>query len=151
MIDNNFPSTHKRKGEQTHFYLKIAEFEKLHTIRGNYKLWKKRFNKIEKGLANLSVREWMGKPYFSKQRELFLLTNDDGIGIEKITFSSTGIMPVQYINEKLFLKPLNILAKNDGLKLNDFEEWFKNYDLSKPMAIIHFTDFRYDKINKFNF
>ena len=26
---------------------------------------------------------------------------------------------------------------------DDFKEWFKGYDLSKPMAIIHFTAFRY--------
>jgi hypothetical protein len=35
------------------------------------------------------------------------------------------------------------LAKNDGLSENDFCEWFRKYDLSKPMAIIHFTNFRY--------
>ena len=35
------------------------------------------------------------------------------------------------------------LAKNDGLSLEEFKEWFKGYDLSQPMAIIHFTRFRY--------
>ncbi len=35
------------------------------------------------------------------------------------------------------------LARNDGLSLEDWEAWFKDYDLSKPMAIIHFTPFRY--------
>ena len=36
------------------------------------------------------------------------------------------------------------LAKNDGLSLEDFTAWFKGYDLSETMAIIHFTPFRYD-------
>jgi hypothetical protein len=35
------------------------------------------------------------------------------------------------------------LAENDGLSLVDFKAWFKGYDLSKPMAIIHFINFRY--------
>ena len=39
---------------------------------------------------------------------------------------------------------LNELAKNDGLTLPDFKEWFYKYDLSTPMAIIHFTKFRYE-------
>lgn len=36
-----------------------------------------------------------------------------------------------------------ILANNDGLSKEDWQEWFRGYDLSKPMAIIHFTKFRY--------
>jgi len=32
---------------------------------------------------------------------------------------------------------------NDGLTSNDWLEWFKNYDLSQTLAIIHFTKFRY--------
>jgi len=35
------------------------------------------------------------------------------------------------------------LANNDGLSAEDFEAWFKGYNLSEPMAIIHFTEFRY--------
>ena len=32
---------------------------------------------------------------------------------------------------------------NDGLSLDDWFSWFNDYNLSKPMAIIHFTNFRY--------
>ena len=39
-------------------------------------------------------------------------------------------------------KGITILAKNDGLRYEDFKEWFKSYD-SETMVIIHFTDFRY--------
>ena len=35
------------------------------------------------------------------------------------------------------------LSKNDGLSLEDLKSWFKPYDLSKPMVIIHFGKFRY--------
>jgi len=35
------------------------------------------------------------------------------------------------------------LAANDGLLTEDWYRWFKKYDLSKPMAVIHFTSFRY--------
>lgn len=35
------------------------------------------------------------------------------------------------------------VAKNDGLHPADWIEWFSAYDLSKPMAIIHFAKFRY--------
>ncbi len=35
------------------------------------------------------------------------------------------------------------IAKNDGLSFEDFCEWFKVRN-KKPMAIIHFTDFRYE-------
>ena len=38
-----------------------------------------------------------------------------------------------------------MLAENDGLTFADWKAWFSNpkYDLSEPMAIIHFTKFRY--------
>lgn len=36
-----------------------------------------------------------------------------------------------------------LLAKNDGLSLDDWIEWFRSYDISESMAVIHFTSFRY--------
>jgi hypothetical protein len=50
-------------------------------------------------------------------------------------------MKIDEIIERL--EYYNELSKNDGLSLPDFKAWFKNYDLSEPMAIIHFTKFRY--------
>lgn len=122
----------------------FAKYRKLHTIRANYEFWKKRFEKIESGEAVLSIRQWVGKPYGkgSKQREIARLTREDGIGIERLTFDrSPHLLPnVDY-------KPVGVgnLANNDGLSLDDWKEWFKGYDLSKPLAIIHFTKFRYAK------
>ena len=52
-----FPVTHIRKGEQTGFKDKFlaaigkaeGKWLKVHTIRANYDLWKKRFDEIEAG------------------------------------------------------------------------------------------------------
>ncbi|MBQ9637447.1 MAG: hypothetical protein IJV36_06090 [Prevotella sp.] len=66
---------------------------------------------------------------------------EHGIGIERLTFDKGGFLPdANY-------KPVGIgnLANNDGLSLEDWREWFKGYDLSKPLAIIHFTSFRYNR------
>ena len=80
-ISRTFPVTHKRKGEETFFVEKIEanscvgcgagmcdiccsrhyqDVPKLHTIRGNYDLWKKRFEKINKGEAVLELYYWSG-------------------------------------------------------------------------------------------
>lgn len=103
-----FPATHPRKGEQTYFkeqfeiaigkiagvqildengrYFSAILNPKLHTIRANYELWRKRFEQIERGEACLSIRQWMGKPYASKQQEIARLTKEDGIGLQRLEF-----------------------------------------------------------------
>lgn len=142
-----FPVTHPRAGEETHFKDWLvgslyygAENGKIHTIRANYELWAKRFEQINAGKACLSVRYWEGKPYRSKQHEIVRLTKDDGIGIQKLRFEENSMF-LPNVN----YKPVAVgwLADNDGLSLEDWEEWFRGYELSKPMAIIHFTKFRY--------
>lgn len=147
-----FPVTHIRKGEPTGFKDKFLaainkedEWCKLHTIRANYELWKKRFDEIAAGNACLAIRQWTGRPYCSKQVELARLTREDGIGLQKLE-----IVKEKYNSRELWLGyadgrqiDVNNLAQNDGLSLNDWIEWFKNYKLNQPMAIIHFTSFRY--------
>ncbi|ULB35647.1 hypothetical protein [Proteiniphilum propionicum] len=158
-VSRTFPSTHNRKGEQTYFIEKIGralgkgkvevyeEFgqdisPKLHTIRANYPLWKKRFKEIEKGKACLSLRYWSGKPYKSKQIEFARLTKEDGIGLQIVDLrDDAGVEHLASIRD--CFKADDRIAKNDGLIFDDFKEWFKGYDLNKPMAIIHFTKFRY--------
>ena len=153
-LSQRFPARHPRKGEPTDFDKKVlnAVWEahrcttqyidfppKLHTIRANYLLWKKRFKQIEAGKAILSVRQWTGKPYCSKQRVICNLTASDGIGLQKMEFtknpSRSWVAGMVYDND--------IIAYHDGLSLQDWTAWFKSYDLTKPLAIIHFTNFRY--------
>jgi hypothetical protein len=168
-VSRTFPKTHKRAGQQTWFVEKINEEgmpisddpimgKKIHTIRANYELWEKRIKEVQEGKAILSLRYWSGEPYRTKQIEFAQLDKDSGVGVQELKFGycnslislSDKFFPIitkPYIIELENLKDkyLDILqiSKNDGLKFGDFMDWFKNYDLSKPMAIIHFTSFRY--------
>ena len=149
-----FPTTHPKAGIPTGFEHKLQAaingwsdhaHLKLHTIRANYPLWAKRFEQIERGEAYLSVRQWSGKPYASKQVEIARLTKEDGIGLQKLIYKKENrLSPARYTIEDCEIDT-RMLAENDGLTLADWEAWFSNprYDLSEPMAIIHFTKFRY--------
>jgi hypothetical protein len=150
-VSRYFPSYHKRKGDRTFFIEKIKpelelnkelpwpyEGEKIHTIRGNYPLWEKRIEEIQKGNAILSIRYWSGNPYRSKQVEFMKLDKSSSIGLQKLTQPDNFAMAV--INNTSV--DWETIAKNDGLNFDDFYEWFKNSG-SDPMAIIHFTNFRY--------
>jgi len=72
--------------------------------------------------------------------EIARLTAEDGVGIQKLEFVSNklGLPRIGIVYQRKYE-----LASNDGLSFEDWEDWFKDYDLSKPMAIIHFTKFRY--------
>jgi hypothetical protein len=169
-VSRYFPVTHPRKGEETYFVEKIDNaigatkccnvgiyspigyvniWPKIHTIRANYPFWEKRINEINEGKAVLSIRYWSGKPYNSKQVEICQLDKDSGIGLQRLN-SADWILPKKRINNLAVwghslgkIIKVDELAKNDGLSIEDFKAWFKGYDLSKPMAIIHFTNFRY--------
>ena len=150
-LSRKFPVSHKRAGEQTNFAhllgnalfvkedaLSVCKHKK-HTIRANFPLWENRIAQIQNGEAVLSVRQWTGKPYQSKQVEIARLTAEDGVGIQELKL--TDLSKPTTINGQRIELPL--LAKNDGLGFNDWFYWFEKYDLSKPLAIIHFTKFRY--------
>lgn len=117
----------------------IGKTKKLHTIRANYPLWEKRIKEVQEGYAVLSIRQWMGKPYRSKQVEIARLSAEDGVGIQKLELTNdfseciVGDHRYSYVS----------VAKNDGLHHADWLDWFSCYDLSKSMAVIHFTKFRY--------
>ena len=148
-VSEKFPKTHPKSGEPTNFPMSIKHYDKIHTIRGNYDLWAKRFEKINAGEAVLSVRVWEGKPYNSKQREIFRYDYRRKIGIEKLNMDTFDVGRDDnndvYLNFEVgkTMVSADLLAKNDGLCYEDFENWFKGYDFSRPMAVIHFTDFRY--------
>lgn len=141
-VSQYFPKTHSRAGELTNFVDYLDQFSqphshspKIHTIRNNYNLWKHRIDEINKGNVILSVRFWTGKPYNSKQKIIF---NTNKVGIQKLNEPDNQIAAL--IDESKV--NWEDVAKNDGLSFFDFCEWFKNAG-SEPMAVIHFTDFRY--------
>lgn len=142
-VSRVFPKTHARSGEPTYFREKILSAEKLHTIRANYHLWKKRIDEVNAGEAILSVRYWSGKPYNSKQLRIVEFDKDSGVGVQMLFFDECSINKALIADSSRTFIPPSEIAKNDGLSLKDFEEWFRKYDLSKPMAIIQFTKFRY--------
>lgn len=158
MLSKVFPATHPRAGQPTGFFDKFMAGQadsrkgwlvspKLHTIRANYALWAKRIAEVQRGEAVLSVRQWLGRPYMSKQVTIATLTADDGVGIQKLTFFSGRIIyPIVGLYQPSvghYQPSVKEMAHNDGLGSTDWVNWFKNYDLSKPLAIIHFTKFRY--------
>lgn len=145
-VSRTFPKNHKRSGQNTWFKEKINEAimpisdepimgKKIHTVRGNYELWEKRARQINEGKAILSVRYWSGKPYNSKQVEFLQLNK---IGVQKLKD------PTNFVYAEIDGGICNWedIAKNDGLSFDDFCEWFKIRQ-NKPMAVIHFTEFRY--------
>lgn len=120
----------------------LWKYRKLHTIRANYDLWAARIAEVEAGRACLSIRQWAGKPYRSPQIEIGRLTHADGIGIQKLEIRT----PFAFTIDDMLHDPQTLelqLAHNDGLSLDDWRGWFKG-DKSKAMAIIHFTNFRYE-------
>ncbi len=138
-----FPVTHSRAGEKTGFEQKLKNGIKKHTIRYNAKdVWDKRYNDISKSKKYLSVREWTGRPYNSEQREF---ARYDKKGLQKITmtYSSTDEVPQCWVEGKQV--SAYDLAKNDGLSVEDFTEWFFGCNKGNVFdgVIIHFTDFRY--------
>lgn len=156
-VSRYFPSKHPKKGKETRFINKILmalsliennNLCKIHTIRSNYELWEKRIKEVQEGKAILSLRYWSGKPYKSKQVEFACLDKDSGIGIGKLILPGENItgwlrnndVALRGTNGGLML---SLIAQNDGLSLEDFKAWLKVYDISQPLAIIHFTSFRY--------
>lgn len=135
MVSQRFPAGHFRAGEETRFSSAIQEFKKIHTIRGNYEFWAKRFTEIAAGRAYLSVRTWSGLPYRSKQREIFRFDLRSGLGLQRIEKEGYSFMVDGFPTCRQWL------AENDGLSKADFDDWHRKS--SGAMALIHFTEFRY--------
>jgi hypothetical protein len=162
ILSGQFMKEHPRAGEPTQFREKILSglgkdeelvatcFQKppikLHTIRADYDGWIEKIAAVNRGEAFLRVVTWAGEAYRSPWVDVAVLTKDDGIGVQKLGFDILPTIKLPYVVENELTDKMLLpseLAKNDGLSLKDFKAWFKGYDLSKPMAIIHFTKFRY--------
>lgn len=138
MIAKNFLAYHKRAGQATDFEAKIKAKEKLHTIRPNYEKWKEKIEEVKSGKAELVLKQWEGRPYRSTPNKLSIYDDKDDVDVSKLTKTADGF----FVNDTIKVEP-EILAKNDGLSLQDFEDWFKVFP-TEPMALIHLTGFRYE-------
>lgn len=159
-----FPTTHSKAGKSTHFREKVIkgignysciyrEFwdrttPKIHTIRANYDRWAHNIAKINEGCFYLSLREWSGKPYGSKQNEIVQLHEPIGIQHIELKYHAADDTITARIDGRDWLDAdCYELAKNDGLTVEDFKEWFfgksPKGDTTFTGVIIHFTKFRY--------
>lgn len=128
-----FMKGHPKAGQPTDFKKKLYCQSKIHTIRSNFEYWKPKIEEVAKGKAFLSLREWKGKPYRSKQREFMRVFE---AGFQRVHIITTGAIYVD--GQKI---SSGEVIKNDGLTVEDFDAWFG--DEMYEGIIIHFTEFRY--------
>lgn len=139
---------HPKQGTPTNFKEKILAGEKIHTIRSGIH-WQKVVVMVNLGEAILSLREWSGAPYASKQVEIkqfdklgWQPIRVDHLGKDITSFLVLNTNPVlRSVGKFLNLDQIQTLAKNDGLSTEDFLAWFKK-DMEAG-GILHFTDYRY--------
>lgn len=147
MLSKVFPADHPKVGISTDFKAKLKDGVKKHTIRGNAELWEHRAEEINAGRAELSVRQWSGKPYEpgSHQIEIARYTS---LGTQRITMSFTSpwnrFICVHQDNGDAHYPVFIDVAENDGLSSEDFLAWFQaKKKKTYHGVILHFTDMRY--------
>lgn len=164
-LSKRVPLCLTRKGEPTYFKEKlnnalynqsstvsdldgaIITERKIHTIRGNFARWKHNIDKIAGGGFYLSVRQWSARPYNSPQEEIFQI-HSGGIGCQRITMSyDPDANEVKAVIDGKYMADVEQIAKNDGMSLDDFKEWFFSKEPTEKKlftgVIIHFTPYRY--------
>ena len=135
ILSKNFMLNHPMAGELTDFKGKYQRGEKIHTLRANEKGYLKDGDVV-------SLRQWNGKPYASKQR---IIQDGVQIGIEGVELNRN--MGFGNVKGDILCRWVNVatIARNDGLSVDDFLAWMFA-GAKKPiikMDIIHFTGFRY--------
>lgn len=135
-LSKTFPAYHPRAGEPTGFADAFLSGRKIHTIRANE-------NGYYKPGDIVSVRQWSGKPYASKQ---VVLRDGVKIGVVpvKLFFHTGGGVSI-FVSHGLL--PAHTVSRLDGLSTPDFVAWFNPSsipNLELNYSIIHFTDFRYE-------
>lgn len=123
----------------TRFKEGILNGKKIHTLRPNFEFWKHRIEQVRQGKAVLSIREWDGNPYRSKQTEIARLTTKDGVGIQELTWKGDG-HPFLVDGKKVNML---MLANNELSTLERIHSRMVELDHPKSYAVIHFTNFRY--------
>ena len=143
-LSREFPKTHSKANHSTLFAINLMTGRKLHTIRDDDKgLWEQRIKDVNEGYKVLCVREWMGAPYNSEQRDVKQYVK---VGLQRLTmtYGVDDDVPQAWVDGKEV--SVETLAANDGLRVPDFVEWFfgkTNKTNQFEGVILHFTDFRY--------
>lgn len=145
-LSKTFLKGHSQQGQSTYFRTKVLQGTKIHTLRTNVAYWQPKIEEVAAGKAILSIREWQGMPYRSKQEQITYLTQEDQVGFQIIDldFYNTclKIGPISYDCRI----PMQQLAANDGLELLQFKEWFGLWAATQKRVTaicLHFTAFRY--------
>lgn len=174
-LSKTFFSKHPRKGQETGFKDKVTDGRKVHTCRSNYEYWRAKIEKITAAGGVLSVRQWSEKPYRSPQ-EVITEIPAGIVGVQRLALRRERYVINHYAEDQIkpiattiyydyaaevdgHPVPLEILAENDGLTVDEFKAWFapvfedaeKKYPelssiapaLTIDFAIIHFTKRRY--------
>lgn len=145
-LSKTFLKGHPNAGEPTYFKESFLDGTKKHTIRDNYDYWSRIIDEVRAGKAVLSIRQWSGKPYASKQDpELACLDATSGIGYQPIFMTDQGWCLEATIGND-YVYQMQRVWDNDGLERMDFWNWFfprnGKTDIFKGI-VIHFTKFRY--------
>lgn len=137
-----FLKGHPKAGQPTNFKEKFLAGEKIHTIRaGAY--WEKVAAEVAAGRAQISIRQWTGKPYQSKQEIIKVIDREDGVGVQSFEFRPGHPCCYPILNGRnICPDTLCDVSENDGLSKSDFLAWF-NYPKAFTGNILHFTPFRY--------
>lgn len=176
-LSKTFFPKHPRNGQETGFKDKVTDGRKVHTCRSNYGYWRAKIEKITATGGVLSVRQWSAKPYRSPQ-EVITEIPAGIVGVQRLALRRERRVINHYaeaqVDDKPIISvvyydytaevdghpvPLEILAENDGLTIDDFKAWFapvfaetdKKYPqfaglasaVTIDFAIIHFTKRRY--------
>jgi hypothetical protein len=130
------------------FETAILSGEKIHTLRKNFLFWKRRIETA----GEISVRYWEGRPRHSLQKIIKSITQytpNGRFGVQEVCKINDGKSPGSlfsfYLAENsmpITRLDLDVLARNDGLTLQEFIDWFRDYPEGQ-MALIQFTSFRY--------
>lgn len=149
-FSRQFQTNHPKKGEPTYFVEKIWEsirnyknvdspqyhYMKFESEIMRWKVFEPKHHTIRQGYRwkvgdKFSPRAWSGKPYQSKQ---IIIAPE--IEIKKIwNFSRDLISDKYYLNgHEIDADKLELIAKNDGLTVEDFKAWINKPFLGQVLC-----------------
>ena len=139
-VSQVFLSYHPRKKEPTDFVAKILEDSKKHTVRANYEYWRNIADMVNRGVAELKVTTWSGRPYRSPKMNV---TTFNKIGIQKFCLKmrkKDKSFAIAYVDNRMLLPDeFTTFCANDGLTVIDGVDWLKKDDFEG--VVIHFNDY----------